>query len=186
MDAEVGRRGRPVARVVGRDEPLEVAVDLGDVAVGVRARRRDAVARSIGRGAGEVVAFLDREHEERVGLGDPVVLQAGEEVTERLVVVLQLLDVARLAGSVGDVRVAGDAVEVMRVGDVGERHRDAVLLHLGDLAEGVLGEHPVEAGEAGLPKGSAIGSPFVSLTDGRPVVDRGVDVLGAEQPLKPS
>ena len=57
----------------------------------------------VGRGAGEVVAFLDGEHEERVVLGDPVVLQAGEEVTEGLVVVLQLLDVAGLARPVGDV-----------------------------------------------------------------------------------
>ena len=107
-----------MARVVGRDHPLEVAVDLGDVAVGVGARRRDAIARGVGRGAGEVVAFLDGDHEQRVVLGDPVVLEAGEEVAERLVVVLELLDVTGLAGPVGDVGLAGDAVEVVCVGDV--------------------------------------------------------------------
>ena len=57
---------------------------------------------AVGRRAGEVVALLDGDDEERVVLRDPVVLQAGEEVAERLVVVLQLLDVAGLAGAVGD------------------------------------------------------------------------------------
>ena len=89
---------------------LRSPFDLGDVTVGVGARRRDAVAWRVGRGAGEVVALLDGDHEERVGLGDAVVLQAGEEVGERLVVVLELLDVAGLAGTVRVVDLAGDAV----------------------------------------------------------------------------
>ena len=82
VDAEVRRRVRSVARVVRRDEPPEVTVDLGDVLVG--ARRGDAVAaRVVGLRAGEVVLLLDRDHEQRVVLRDPVVLQAGEEAHRR-------------------------------------------------------------------------------------------------------
>ena len=68
--------------------------------------------------ADEVIALVDREHEERVALVDAVRGEPVEELPERVVVVLQLLDVAGLAGPVGEVDVARVSVAVVRVRDV--------------------------------------------------------------------
>src|SRR4029077_6368575 len=93
--------------------------------------------------------------------------------------------VAGLAGPEGAVVVAGDAVEVVRVRDVPERHGNAGLLHLRDSPERVLGENAVEAGEAGLPErvGDRL---FVHHVADRAaaIVDSRVDVLGAEEALE--
>src|SRR5207248_2201643 len=79
------------------DHPAQVAVDFADT--GVVATNIDAVA-SRGRRlvADEMVALVDREHEQRVRLVDPVRGEAVEELLEGEVVVLQLLDVTVLAG----------------------------------------------------------------------------------------
>jgi len=59
------------------------------------ARRRDAVATGVGRlAADEVVTFVDGEDEEGVRLVDAVTREAAEERRERIVVGLQLVDVA--------------------------------------------------------------------------------------------
>ena len=86
--------------------------------------------------------------EERVALVDAVRCQAVEELAEGLVVVLQLLDIVGLARAPGRVDLARDAVLVVRVRDVAERHRDPGLLHLRDVGERRAGKQPVEAGEA--------------------------------------
>ena len=105
--------------------------------------RRDAVRVRGHRAACEVVALVDGDHEQCVALVDAVALQTVEEDAECVVVVGQLLLVVGLtrAGRVCE------HVVVVRVGDVRERHGHAVLLHLGDLAERVLRQGTVEAGE---------------------------------------
>jgi len=94
---------------------------------------------------------------------------------------VQLLDVSGLAGAVRDVLVTGDTVSVVGVRDVGERHGDAVLLHLGDLAQGVLGEHAVETGEARLIERIDDRMSTGVVDGGGTTIDRRVDVLGTEQ-----
>ena len=183
VDAEVGRRRRAVVDVVRRDEPLQVGVDLAHVLVG--ARLRHAVARRVvGRRAGEVVALLDGDDEERVVLRDPVLLHAREELSERLVVVLELLDVPGLAGTVRVMDLAREPVGVVRVGEVAERHGNAGLLHLRDLGQRIARKHPVEAREAALVElvGDVLRARDVA--DARIAVsDRRVDVLRAEERL---
>ena len=56
--------------------------------------RPDAVVRDA---AGEVVVLVGGDHEQRVGLVDPIVLQPVEEGTEGVVVGLQRRDVVGLA-----------------------------------------------------------------------------------------
>ena len=132
--------------------------------------RERAVRLRRSRPAGEVVALVDRDDEQRVVLRDPVVREPGEERVERRVVGGQLLLVVGLARAGG----ASERVVVVRVGDVRERHRNAVLLHLRDLAEGVLGERPVEAGEAAVAVASVMLVPSVAFTHGLPPVIAGL------------
>ena len=103
-----------------------------------------------GRAADEVIALVDGEDEQRVRLVDAVGRQAREEGREGVVVGLELRDVAGRPGAVGRVRVAGHAVEVVRVRDVRVRDRDAVLLHRGDVGQRDRGLHAVEARETRL------------------------------------
>jgi hypothetical protein len=116
------------------EEPVKVHVDLSDVVrrapcraghVRPLARGRDAVAPRVRRlAAGEVVALLDGEHEQRVVGGDAVGLQAVEERLERSVVVVQLLDVSRLARALSQMtdRV-GRGIRRVQVVRVGDTHR---------------------------------------------------------------
>ena len=99
------------------DHRAQVAVDLADA--GVVAGRDDAIA-ARGRRlvSDKVVALVDGEDEERVALVDAVGGQAVEELLEREVVVVQLLDVSSLTGAVREVNVAGRAMPVVRVRDV--------------------------------------------------------------------
>ena len=107
-----------------------------------------ARVRRVGRSGAscEVVTLVDGDDEERVRLVDAVGVEPLEERVERRVVVGELLLVAGLARA-GRLR---ERVVVVRVRDVRERHGDAVLLHLRDLAEGVLREGTVEARETAL------------------------------------
>ena len=130
---EVGEVGRELAdRVRAREARV------------VRAGRGDAVTRALvrRRAARVVVALVDREHEQRVGLVDAVSGQAVEERLVGLVLLGELLDVAGAARTVGVavVRAVARLVEVVvRVADIGHRHRDAALLHGRDVAERLCG-----------------------------------------------
>src|SRR5207249_1526099 len=197
------RRGVAVdrkARGPGRELRLDVEVDLADLVRGAgRGRCPGAVRVRPGEGAirlpypvtaGEVVALVRGELEQRVRLVDAVRSEAGEERAEGFVVVVQLLHVVSFAGpgGAGEVRVEGSGegrgVVVVGVADVTEGHGHTGLLHLGDVAEGHLGGHPVEAGK------TVLAERVLDLVAGRVVdpgvaaVDRGVDVLGAEQRLE--
>ena len=131
------------------DHAPQVAVDLADRPGAVVARDRDAVATRVGRGrAGEVVALVHGEQEQRVRLVDPVRREAIEELLEGDVVVVQLLDVARLSRGVREVDVPGVAVPVVGIRDVAVGDRDPGLLHLRDPGQRDRRLHPVEAGEA--------------------------------------
>ena len=93
-----------------------------------------------------MVALVRGEDEHAVRAVDSVLGEPREERRECLVIRLQLLDVIGLARSprvgVGKRKMRGVGVR-----DVAIRHRHAVLLHLRDVAERVVGRHLVETGE---------------------------------------
>ena len=159
-------------------ERVQARLQLADL--GIRARHVDAVA--AGRAAlaaDEVVVLVSREREQRVAAVDPVPGQPGEELAERVVVRLELGHVAGLAGPERAPRL----VVVMGVGDVRVRHRHAVLLHLGDVAQRHGRGHRVEAGEAGV--AGAVGDRVAVEVEHRSVgADHRVGVGRAEQALE--
>src|SRR5437016_2853487 len=98
--------------------------------------------RALGRG----------DHEDRVARSDPVALEPVEEPGEGPVVVPQPLDVAGLA------RYQGVAAAAMaRIGEEGEGHRDAVLLHGGHVGQADRWSHRLEAAEALEPPAFEVG-----------------------------
>src|SRR5262247_2098518 len=167
--------------LLGREQAGQIAVDLTDQAV--RARRGYPVTPRIGRRRpDEVIPFLYREHEERVVLVDAGGGQTSKELPERLVVVLQLLDVVGLTRAPGRVDLSGDAVLIMGVGDVAERHGYPGFLHLGDVREGGGREQAVESGEADLPELVADRVPVEIVHRWAAIGDRRIHVLRPEQP----
>src|SRR5262245_56295210 len=93
---------------------VDVHGDLTHLVLSIDTGRRDAVAVRL-LDTDEVVALVNREDEERVVLRDPSGSKAVKERRERLVVGLELVDVALGARTKGDVLVTGDAMEVVRV-----------------------------------------------------------------------
>ena len=179
----VVRVHREVRRVteLRPDHPPQVAVDLTDAVV--VACDVDAVAsRRCRLVADEVVSLVDREHEERVALVDPVGGEPVEELRERVVVVLELLDVAGLAGPVREVDVSSVSVTVMRVGNVRVGDRNAGLLHLRGPGERNGRLHAVEAGEADVAV-RVLDDVAVEVGHRTVRLDHRIDVLGAEQTL---
>src|SRR5207302_3218886 len=182
----VGRVTRDVdgRRIVGVDlerrchtllrgeQARHVGVDLADLVRAINAWSCDAVAAGL-LDAGEVVALIRREGEQRVAPVDAIRREAAEESAEGVVVRLQGRDVSRLAGAKGGWRIR--EVVVMRVRDVRIRHGHPVLLHRGDVTQGVVCAHAVEAGEAGKRR---------LAVDGGNAAERRCDVLVAEQTLK--
>ena len=157
----------------------QVPVDLAHTVVG--ASDVDAVTtRRCRRVADEVVALVDGDDEERVALVDAVVRETGEELLERGVVGVQLVDVALLTRAVGEVRVPGGAVAVMCVGDVRIGDRDARLLHLRDPRQRVGRLHSVEAREADV-AARVLDGVAVEIRHRAARLDHGVDVLRAEE-----
>ena len=145
-----------------------------------------AVAARVRRlAAREMVALVNGEHEHRVRLVDAVAGEAVEEGTEGVVVCLELVDIPLRTGAICRMGIAGDAVEVMGIGDVGEGDRNAGLLHLGGVGEGRRGRHAVEPREPRVAEW---------ILDRLPVqpghvrvarVEERVDLLRAEQTLEP-
>ena len=164
-------------RIIRRRSPLISPTGFGAVVAG----DGDAVtARVVRLRAGEVIALVDGEQEQRVRLVDPVGGEAIEELPEGHVVVVQLLDVARFARGVREVDVPRVAVPVVGVRDVGVRDRDPGLLHLRDPGERVRREHPVEAGEAEVAGGVLDRLP-VEVRHRAARMDHRVDVLRPEE-----
>ena len=154
----------------------------------VWAVRQGAVRLRDARAAGEVIALVDGDHEQRVALVDAVRGEVLEERGEGVVVVLQLRLVRSLAGPGrrARVRVGGGVrdVGVVHVRDVAVGDGHAVLLHLLDVAERVACEHPVEAREAaGAGRvGDRLAGRVVARTAWRG--DRRIDVLRAVERLE--
>src|SRR5262249_14798501 len=100
------RRGIPG---LGREDATEVRVDLADMSIG--ARRMDAVARGLRLpAASKVIVLVGRYDEECVLPSDARhaqlavrIVEVREELVERLLIALQLLDVASFTGSEGEV-----------------------------------------------------------------------------------
>jgi hypothetical protein len=82
------------------------------------------------------------------------------------------------------VRLARDAVVVVRVRDVPERDRHAVLLHGGDVRERHAGEDAVEAGKADVP-GGVLDDVAEQVLHRELVADLRRDVLVAEECVEP-
>jgi hypothetical protein len=82
------------------------------------------------------------------------------------------------------VNLTGDAVLVVYVRDVSERHRDSLLLHLRDVGESCGCEQPVEAREARLSKLVRTRLIMQVVHDVTAARDRRVYVLGSEQAEK--
>ena len=201
MHDEAGRTHRQLR--------LDVEVDLADLVRRTGRRRRPRTVRVRVRERAvrlrdphatcELVALVDGDHEERVALVDPVRLQPREVRREGVVVRLQLRLVVRFtrAGSSREVRVGRSRergrVVVVGVRDVAPRHRDTGLLHLGQVAERVLRQRSVEAGESGLAErihdwvaGRAVHGRLAHHRRARGArhgADRRVDVLRAVQRL---
>src|SRR5438132_496950 len=114
-----------------RQQPRHVDADLADLLV--RTREVDAVAAGRRwRPAHEMVALVDRHHEQRVGRVDAVAREAIEEGLEGRVVLPEHRRVLRLARAVGG--SAGRRVwGIVRVADLGEGDRDVMLLHRRDV-----------------------------------------------------
>ena len=106
-------------------------------------------------GAGEVVVLLRADDEQRVLRRDAVLREPVEELRERLVVALGVLDVAGVAGAecvaeaggAGGRAVEAPVLALVDVGDVAVRHRNAGLLHGRELREALRGGR-AEAREA--------------------------------------
>ncbi|TMB54935.1 MAG: hypothetical protein E6J47_07385 [Chloroflexi bacterium] len=131
-----------------------------------------------------MVTLVDGEHEQGVALVDAVSGEAGEERTEGLVVALQLVDVGLLPGTKGDVLLAGDPVVVVGIGDVAVGDRDARLLHLCDVTEGVGREVAIEPGEAHV-VGGVLDDVAIEV-EHRPIrADGRSHVLGPEEAVEP-
>jgi hypothetical protein len=94
--------------------------------LGVRARRLNAVATvRAGRAAHDVISLVGSDDEERVPFIDAVGLQLREELTESIVVRLDLRRIARFPGTERIIR----GLVVVQIGDVGISDRNAGLLH---------------------------------------------------------
>src|SRR6202022_247140 len=178
-----------VCRLPGGQDRVQVQRDLTNlirwagltrrhIAEGVAVRERTIGLRGAGA-AGKVVAFISGDREQRVVLRDAIGGQPLEELLEGIVIGRELCLVVRLAWT----RRAGKRVIVVRVGDVGVRHRNAGFLHLRDIAQRVGGQRTVETGEARLPERVGDRLSVHVIDRGASVVDRGVDVLGAEETL---
>src|SRR5260221_1400402 len=82
----------------------EVEVQFADLisrSVAIRAWRGDAIAARIGWvGRDHMIALLRSDNKEGVRRGDPVIGKTGEEFVERVVVLLECLDIMRLAWTI--------------------------------------------------------------------------------------
>src|SRR5262249_39826733 len=166
--------GGGIALLCG-EEGVHVELDLADRRapgrVGVGARVADRARRAGARrlegtadvGAGVVILLLRREDEQGVRGGDAVCSKALEEGRERRVVGSEVGLVARVAWPQGvpgrgaprlPGRAAVRELLVVGVGDVRVRDRNAGLLHVGDVREGLRGGR-AEAGEARIELRSA-------------------------------
>jgi len=113
-------------------EGREVTLQLTDLAVG--AGNRDSVTAGVGRRTSyEVITLIGGDHEKRVLWRDSVVLQAREKCAKGAVVRLQLVHVSGLSRA----KRAVTGVVVMRGRNVRVGHRNAMLLHGRDVAEGL-------------------------------------------------
>ena len=109
VDAEVRRRARAVVHVVRRDEPLQVGVDLAHVGVVyVQAVVTPSHVGSFGAVPAKWSPSSTVTTKSELSFVIPSLCIRAKNLRERLVVVLQLLDVAGLAGAVGVMDLAGE------------------------------------------------------------------------------
>ena len=127
--------------------------------------------------AAAVLALLDGKDKEGVTLVDAGGGESVKELAKRLVVVFQLLHIVCLARTAGGVNLTGDAVLVVCVRDVPERHWDSLRLHLRDVREGRGCEQPVKAREARLSELVRDWLTVQVVHDGAAARDRRVHVL---------
>ena len=191
VDGEpVGGRAAQELRREGRelllDEAVDVGVDLADL-TGPVARRRHAVAVGGGRrAADEVISLVDREHEQGIRAVDAVARETGEERAERVVIGLELGDIAGRTGTVGEMRVAGRAMKIVGVGDVGKGDRHAPFLHRRRVGQRGGRGHAIEAREAGIAVwvGDRLAVQSAERRAGRLAGQQWINLLGAKQALE--
>ena len=167
---------------MGVDHAPQIGVDLAHAVVHTRCRHTIATRRGW-RIANEVVAFVNGKYEQRVALVNSVRCKAVEKLLECLIVGLQLLRVADFSRTIREVDVAGSAVAVVRIGDIGVGDRNSRLLHLRHPGKRNGSFHAIEAGETNMP-GGVLNDIAVEIRHRSIFLDDWVDILGPEQTIE--
>src|SRR5438309_2648946 len=148
-----------------------------------------AVGLKDARSTGVVVTLVSGDNKEGVALVNAIILEAVEEGGEGGVVCLELRLVVGFPrpGGAREVRIEGrwegGRVVVVRVRDVGVGHRYAGFLHLGNVAEGVRRECPIEAGKSAASEWVRDWLTVHVIDAGIAAGDRRVDIFGTVERL---